>query len=278
MKESESTKLENVDCEYPIEGLQKMFIDQVQKRRVKAGQCPVRRPVFLKTHGSIKSEITFDENIPEVLRQGIFSHVGKTFETYLHYTSDTQIASPDLKSTIGLGIKIFGMPGEKVVSDNGSNTADLIFQNVQNFFVDNAKDMCSFTKASLEGKGEKWIKENSPRTGEILEEMKKKETSVLEANLWSVVPFKLGDNYCKYTLRQGKVTSGEKPDFKNPNYLKDDLIYRMKKGASSLDLYIQIRPNDDLNDFPLDQAMTIWDEKIAKPVKVATILDRKSVV
>ncbi|MGB1242383.1 MAG: LodA/GoxA family CTQ-dependent oxidase [Chitinophagales bacterium] len=272
MIQLKNTKLENVDCEDPIEGLRKMFIDRVQKGRVKAGQCPVRRPVFLKTHGSIKCEITFDENIPDVLQQGIFSHVGKSFQTYLHYTSDTRVSSPDLKTTIGLGIKIFGMPGEKVVSDDGADTADIILQNSPNFFVDNAKDMCSFTSASLQGKGDKWIRENSPRTGEILEEMQKKEASVLEAKLWSVVPFKLGENHCKYILLPGKTTPGKDPNFDDPNYLKEDLIYRVGTGASTLDLYIQMRPSEASEDFPLDKAMTIWDEEEAKPIKVATIL------
>lgn len=265
------TKLKNYDCEDPIEGLRQMFIDRVQKGRVRAGQCPVRRPVFLKTHGSVKGAISFEKDIPEVLRQGIFSYPGKSFQTYLHYTSDTRVNKPDLKTTIGLGIKIFGMPGEKVVSDNDANTADLIFQNSPNFFVNNAKDMCSFTNASLQGKGDQWIKENSPRTAEILAEMSKKEISVLETKLWSVIPFKLGENHCKYILLPGKTTPGKEPNFDDPDYLKEDLIYRLEQGQATLDLYIQMRPSDAPDYFPLDKAMTIWDEKVAKPIKVATI-------
>ena len=83
-----------------------------------------------------KDNIQFEKDIPEELRHGIFSHVGKTFETYLRYSSDTSPTSFDLKSTIGLGLKIFNMPGEKVISDDGANVADLILQNSSNFFVD----------------------------------------------------------------------------------------------------------------------------------------------
>ncbi|MFK7948451.1 MAG: LodA/GoxA family CTQ-dependent oxidase [Saprospiraceae bacterium] len=260
-------------CDNPTDCLRKMFVDAVQKRRAGVGQCPVERPVFRKTHGIAKGTIQFEKDIPEELRHGIFSHVGKTFETYLRYSSDTSPTSFDLKSTIGLGLKIFNMPGEKVVSDDGANVADLILQNSSNFFVDDARNMCSFTKASLNGKYDDWVKIN-PETGEILEAMKKKEVSILTTKLWSVLPFKIGSNYCKYIIEQSSSTPEKQPNFKDPDYLRKGFTNHLKSKEATLDLYIQPRPLSgsclDV-DFPLDKAMTVWDEEKAKPVKVATI-------
>mgnify|MGYP000943498110 FL=1 len=141
-------------CEDPIACLRHMFVDMVQKKRVEQGQCPVRRPVFLRTHGILKGNITILEDIPESYRQGIFSHAGK-HPVYVRYSSDLSDGRPDWESTIGIGIKIFNIPGKKVVSDDGAETADLLLQNVPFFFVDNARDMCGFTKASLEGWGDR---------------------------------------------------------------------------------------------------------------------------
>ncbi len=266
------------DCDDPIEGLRYMFCDMVQKGRVAKGQCPARRPVFLRTHGAIKGSINIFDDIPPELKQGIFANSGE-HPVYVRYSSDLPDGRPDWKSTIGIGIKIFNIPDEKVLTDDGANTADLLLQNVPFFFVDNASDMCNFTKASLEGHGDEWIKEHSPKTKDLLDAMAKPILSVLETNLWSVVPFKLGaNNYCKYILKPGLSVSPGKPDTTDPNFLAKDLQERMKASDISLDIYIQKRPDaseqgaDYVEEhFPLDRATIVWDENEAKPIKVATI-------
>lgn len=265
-------------CDDPIKCLEHMFVDMVQKKRVALGQCPVRRPVFLRTHGIMKGEIEINDKISAALKQGMFAQPGK-HAVYIRYSSDLADGRPDWKSTIGLGIKIFDIKGDKVVSDDGANVADIILQNVPFFFVDNAADFCNFTKASLEGWGDQWVQENSPQTNILLDEMEKPIRSVFGTSVWSVVPFQLGkDNYCKYIVRPGTSTFSEEVDTNDPNFLGKDLAARMKAGQATLNLYIQKRPTTkDFEQayldkhFPLDKAMTVWDEDIAKPELVATI-------
>jgi hypothetical protein len=265
-------------CEDPIEGLRYMFCNLVQEKRVKQGQCPVRRPVFLRTHGIMKGNFVIHENLPKEFRHGMFKKSG-AFPVYVRYSSDLSDGRPDWMSTIGIGIKIFGIPGEKVVSDDGAETADLLLQNVPFFFVDNASDMCNFTKASLEGWGDDWVQKNAPQTNELLDKMAKPIRSVLETELWSVVPFMLGpNNHCKYILRPGTSTFPGDPDINDPDFMAKDLEGRIALGPVTLDIYIQKRPDISQYDkayieehFPLDRATVTWDEKIAVPVKVATI-------
>ena len=280
-----SLRAENVkftttcSCADPIECLRHMFVTMTQKRRVEeGGQCPARRPVFLRTHGIMKGTIAFLDSIPEAYRHGLFDNAGTTLPVYARYSSDLSDGRPDWMSTIGIGIKIFGVQGEKVVSDDGSHTADLLMQNVPFFFVDTAKDICEFTKASFEGWGDEWVQKNSPKTNELLDQMAKPIRSVFETQLWSVVPFKLGDGYCKYMLRPGTSTFGGEPDIDDPNFLGKDLAARMQAGPATLDVYIQRRP--DVGEysqtyidehFPLDRGTVTWDERAAVPVKVATI-------
>lgn len=279
LRHDEKAFNEVCSCDNPIDCLRHMFVDMVQKKRVEeGGQCPVRRPVFLRTHGIMKGTINIDENIPKDLKKGMFEKGGK-HPVYVRYSSDLADGRPDWMSTIGIGIKIFDMPGKKIVSDDGTNTADLLLQNVPFFFVDDAKGMCGFTKASLEGWGDEWIQDNSPETGILLDEMAKPIRSVFETSLWSVVPFKLGKNdYCKYILRPGTSTFPGEPDINDPDFLGKDLKGRMAKGQATLDIYIQKRPGTDEyseayieEHFPLDRATVVWDEKMAVPVKVATI-------
>jgi hypothetical protein len=265
-------------CDDPIECLRHMFCDMVQKNRVQAGQCPVRRPVFLRTHGIMRGEFTILDSVPQELRQGLFATPG-THPVYVRYSSDLSDGRPDWMSTIGLGIKVFDVPGEKYVSDDGAGTADILLQNVPFFFVDTARDMCEFTKASFEGWDADWIQQHAPQTTQLLNDMAKPIRSVLETQLWSVVPFKLGEGqYCKYMLRPGSSTFAEQVDTDDPNFLGKDLAGRMALGPATLDLYIQKRPDDPSlgeayveEHFPLDRATVTWDEKLAVPVKVATL-------
>lgn len=265
-------------CHDPIECLAHMFVDMTAKRRVAEGQCPARRPVFLRTHGIMHGTLTFDANIPGEMQHGLFANPGSTHPVYVRYSSDLSDGRPDWESTIGIGIKIFEVPGQKVVSDDGSGTADLLMQNVPFFFVDNAQQMCEFTKASFEGWGDEWAQRHAPQTNELLDRMAKPIRSVLATNLWSVVPFRLGDNYCKYMLVPGVSTFAGDPDTDDPDFLGKDLTARMAKGPATLDIYIQQRPSAQeygqayLDEhFPLDRATVIWDERVAVPVHVATI-------
>ena len=277
---AENVKLTTTcSCADPIACLRHMFVDMTQKRRVEVGgQCPARRPVFLRTHGIIKGTITFLSNIPDEYRRGLFDNAGQTLQVIVRYSSDLSDGRPDWLSTIGIGIKIFGVQGEKVVGDDGANTSDLLLQNVPFFFVDDARDMCGFTKASFEGWGDEWVQKNSPKTNELLDRMSKPIRSVFETPLWSVVPFKLGESYCKYVLHPGTSTFAAEPDINDPNFLGKDLAGRMSAGLATLDLYIQRRPDPGAHSqtyidehFPLDRATVTWDEKAAVPLKVATI-------
>lgn len=273
-------------CTDPIACLRHMFVDMTQKRRVEVGgQCPARRPVFLRTHGILEGSITFASSLPEAYRHGLFDNAGKTLPVYVRYSSDLADGRPDWLSTIGVGIKIFGIPGDKVVSDDGAGTADLLLQNVPFFFVDDAKAMCGFTKASFEGWGDEWVQRNSPATNDLLDEMAKPIRSVFDAQLWSVVPFKLGASHCKYVLRPGTSTFASEPNINDPNFLGEDLAARMKAGPATLSILVQRRPSLEQyseayldEHFPLDRATVVWDENAAPLEEVATITLPRQVI
>ena len=70
-----------------------------------------------------------------------------SFPAWVRFSSDTLPTDPDSKTTLGIGIKLFGVPGEKLLGDG--DTHDFILQNFDIFFVDTAKDMCEFTRAGV---------------------------------------------------------------------------------------------------------------------------------
>lgn len=311
---------EECTCADPVKCLSEMFVDRVQKLR--AHKCPVKRPVFLRTHGIIRGTLTFEDlDKYPAFKHGMFdpefrrehSGVGatpkkgtkketttkpattspKNYKVYVRYSSDLSDGRPDLKSTIGIGIKIFGIYGQKCIEDDGAGTVDLLLQNAPNFFVDNAREMCAFTKAGFDGWRSTWIDKNSRQTATILDSMAKTVPSVLATDLWSGVPFRIGlkpgatpksDNendyqHCKYVIRPSKSTFVGEPDFNDPDYLGKELTARMKAGPAELDLFIQVRPNAKTDAdqafveeaYPLDRATVTWSEEYAPLIKVATI-------
>jgi hypothetical protein len=184
------------DCEHdPIGSLKRMFVDIVQSRRIKLGPDPAQRPVFLKPHGVAHGRFEVRRDLPESLKIGVFAM--SKFPAWVRFSSDTLPTMPDLKTTLGIGIKLFGIPGEKLLGDG--DTHDFI-QNFDVFFVDTARDMCEFTKAGVvEGSYKPYLKSHAV-TSEILKEMKKPEASVLSTTYWSVLPYAFGDQQISLLL------------------------------------------------------------------------------
>lgn len=261
------------NCDDDPDGkLKQMFVDIVQTRRIQQGQMPARRPVFLKTHGIASARFEIRRDLPRALRVGVFKL--KNLPAWVRFSSDTIPTNPDLKTTCGVGIKLFDVAGKKLLGDG--NTQDFILQNHDVFFVDTAEDMCEFTKAGVvNGDYDPYI-DTHPVTKRVLADMEKVELSVLTATYWSVLPYAFGkDRYCKYKLEPEQPADGEPPvDVKN--YLADDLALRLRTGEARFRFLVQLQK--DPKTMPLDAATVRWSESESEPIHVATlILPRQNV-
>ena len=137
-----------IDCDAdPITGLTHMFVELVQQSRIDMGQLPALRPVFLKAHGSARARLNPTPEAIEILPAALFP--ASELQAWVRFSSDTVPAEHGYKKTLGLGLKLFDVPGRKLFGDAGDVTLDLIFQNHHVFFLDTASDMCAFTKAAV---------------------------------------------------------------------------------------------------------------------------------
>lgn len=262
------------DCDSdPINCLKVMFVDMVQMGRIEQGQCPARRPVFLRLHGVAHGRLEVVSELPAHLQVGLFSEPGKCYPVWVRYASDIADGYLDYKTTVGIGIKVFDVEGEKILHpDEYAPTMDLLLQNIDVFFVDNAKDMCEFTKASFTSGDAytQWLEQHCT-TARILEEMAKEVPSVLETDLWSAMPFHFGEsNFCKYKLVPEIIPPGPDPDYQYLNYLHTDLVQRLQKGEARLKFCVQLQTNEE--EMPTDRATVPWDEAKSPPIHVATLI------
>lgn len=246
------------DCaEHATERLEEMFVDLIQRRRIARGQRPALRTVFLKPHGVAHGRFRPLPNLPEDLRIGTFAH--GELACWVRFSSDTQPTSPDLHSTLGVGIKLFGVPGPKLLGEG--DTADFILQNHDVFFVDDAAEFCEFTTAGVVDGDYPAYLERHPKTALILDEMEKAEASCLTAEYWAILPFAFGTDrdgeprYVKYRLRPVGQEVGE--PFDDPNYLAIDLASRLRRGDATFRFEVQFRTDPDT--MPLDEATVRWD-------------------
>ncbi len=247
------------------ERLTEMFVGG-QEKRIQLGQCPAERAVFRKLHGVASGRLVMEKNIPAKLKVGVFAH--DSLDAWVRFSSDTTPTSPDLGSTVGIGIKLFGVPGPKALGDEG-DTADFIMQNFPIFFVDNAKEMVEFTYAGTVLKDYPGYLKKHPKTHDILNRMGDKvEGSVLTTQYWAILPFHSGSKrYVKFRL--DPETPPENVPNNETDYLGVDLCRRLAQREYKFRFMVQLRT--DAQSMPLDEATVEWPESESPFVHVATL-------
>jgi len=247
------------ECESdPGARLEQMFVDMVQKKRIALGQDPAMRPVFRKPHGVAAARLVIRPDLPANLRVGVFA--GTEYPVWLRSSSDAAPTDPDLTTTVGIALKLFGIPGPKLLGEG--DTVDFIFQNFDVFFVDTAKDMCEFTYAGVvQGDYQPYL-DTHPKTARILDEMARVEGSVLTTTYWSVLPFRFGDGrYVKYKL--APETPPENVPDDATNYLAVDMATRLRAREYRFRFLAQFQT--DPRTMPLDEATVRWSEAASPP-------------
>jgi hypothetical protein len=245
--------------------LVEMFVEIAQARRTRNNPPPAQRAVFRKLHGVANGWLERHPSLPEAWRVGIFAH--ERLDAWIRFSSDAAPTDPDLGTTLGVGIKLFGVVGEKALGGVG-DTADLIMQNASRFFVDDAKEMVEFTYAGVVQQDYTTYLAHHPKTNDILNAMTAPRGSVLTSTYWALLPFHLGDHIVKYRLEPHAISEDVPDDA--PDYLAIDMTNRLEQGEYRFTLSVQVRTNDAT--MPLDQATVEWPEAESPFVPVATLV------
>ena len=247
----------------PIEQTRYLFVDEFQLVRIQRGEKPAERAVFRKQHGVAKSKLSVLPSCPAELRAGLWA--GGPYTCWMRWSSDTPPSTPDHdNSTLGLAVKLFGVAGRTLATDDPLATnADLLFQNSDIFFVDNVHEMCAI---SQDGDA---YEATHKRSAMILQEMAKAEASVLTATFSSTLPYALGDPIVKYRLVNAPPTDPNGSPGATPNYLAEDLKRRLQGGPAAYLLEAQRFVDQSVT--PIDHATVRWDETIAPFVTIARI-------
>ncbi|MFZ0272634.1 MAG: LodA/GoxA family CTQ-dependent oxidase [Acidobacteriaceae bacterium] len=200
---------------------------------------------------------------------GIFA--GSEYAAWVRFSSDTVPTLGDYLSTLGVGLKLFGVSGSKAVGALSDTTFDFILQNFDVFFVDTAEDMCAFTRAGVvDGDYGPYLKAH-PETAKLLDQMARPVASALATPYWSGLPFAFGPNrYVKYKLEPTITVPPPASAPSDPTYLAADLEQRLQTAEATFRFLVQFRT--DPEKMPLDQATVRWDESESPFIHIADLI------
>lgn len=248
-----------------IDRLTTLFVRKGQAERIALGQQPAERAVFRKLHGAARARFEPLDSAPESWRVGIFAN--GPLDAWIRFSSDSPPTGADLGTTLGVGIKLFGLSAVDPFG-SPSKTADLIMQNYPVFFVDDLKEMVDFTYAGVVQKDYPGYLESHPETRRILDAMMADTAgSVLTTTYWGVLPFRLGSEIVKYRLSPDTLPMNVPDDA--ADYLAVDLAGRLSTAEYSFVLSVQLRTDPDA--MPLDKATVPWSEDSSPYVPVARL-------
>jgi hypothetical protein len=248
----------------PIEDIRASFIDKFQKKRIEDGEKPAERAVFRKQHGVAQGKLTVVEICPEKFRVGLWA--GGPYDVWMRWSADAPPDAPDQNNnTLGFALKLFGVSGPTLATDNPlASTADLIFQNSDIFFVDNAQEMAAISS----GDESEAFTAVHKRSLLIIKGMAKEEKSLVAARYSSTLPYALGEAIVKYRLVAAQPVPTDAPG-PSPNYLGEDLKKRLNAGAIGFLMEAQAFVDDSVT--PIDRATERWDDTISPFVTIARL-------
>jgi len=221
-----------------------------------------------KTVACVNAEFTVHDDIPEELKQGIFSQP-ISYPAKLRFANATN-RDDSKKDVRGLSIRLSNVEGEVLWGEPGFQ--DFLLNSYPALFVATPEDFLAFARARQEDKKLLFfVNPLDPHLKSLWIAFKslKKHLSPLDIRYWSTVPFRLGNQVVKYSVipcsdyhTTQTVEAGE-------NQLRAALKAHLQQGPACFHFAVQKQTDPD--SMPIDDALVIWDEEASPFITIATI-------
>ena len=258
---------------------------------------PYRRDVHAKTYGCVKATFHVLENLDPKYQQGIFASPGQ-YDAWIRYSSGSTLVQKDgVDDARGMAIKLMGVPGRKLMEDDGvphAETQDFVMMNATQFFILNLPEYLVFTQYLGEGSNygyflggftpdlpeKNWRKlfnfsNYHPREMMLaMKTLKPPPDSLLNTQFYSVSAYKLGaENVVKYSARPCSEAKAADVNRSQPNFLRDEMTEHLKDRDACFDFMVQVQvPGKNM---PVEDTTVEWSESDSAFVPVARIEIKK---
>jgi hypothetical protein len=266
--------------EKPIPGeaecLDSIIIDMGTYMRMHWPPGNYQRVGQTKTHGIVRAEFIVRDDIPDDFKKGIFAepHAYKAYVRFSGPGPDWP-ADVDDVGTLSCAVKLMGIPGPKIFDDERF-TQDFLTVSTPTFVTPDV--ICNAQlQRELRDSTEFFYFCNLTRP-HLLDALmqglwNKTQSSPLEAQYWSCVPYLLGEGQAmQYSLRSTLTTRSRIPrlPLRPPdNYLREAMAATLSRQAVDLDFLIHVQ--NDAHRMPIEDAAVRWPVRLSPYVNVATI-------
>jgi hypothetical protein len=244
---------------------------------------PARRDAHAFDTACVQAIFRVDPNLHSDLRQGVFVP-GREYAAWIRFSNGNCIeTSPRAPDARGMAIKLMGVSGDKLMSDE-KETQDFILISHPRFFVDDLKPYKATLNRFLRGTfWDQWVvaplKLGSLRSIAIAFRVNALfVTNPLFIRYWSMTPYRLGlDPARKLAVKYAVKPQGEKPPFFRRLAAffgrgfaqKKEIGARLAGAEMRFDFYIQ-RYIDART--PIEDSTVEWLERVSKLERVAEIV------
>jgi len=229
-----------------------------------------------KTHGIVRGEFIVRDDIPEHMRRGVFAEP-RTYRAWVRFSGPGPDLPRDIDDVgfVSCAFKLLGVPGPKLLEDE-KFTQDFLSICTPTFVTPNTRANAKLQHWIL--KGTPLFYFTDPRDSHLLDGFMQSlwnetQTSPLEANYWSCVPYLLGEGQAMmYSVRTRFKTRSRIPGlpFHAPdNYLRDAMVATLAQQDVEMDFLVQVQT--DPHRMPIENAAVRWPERLSPFVPVATL-------
>jgi len=250
------------------------------------------RSVHAKSHGLIQGELQVFDDLPAVMKQGLFAHGGRYPVIMRFSTIPGDILDDNVSTPRGVAMKIIGVDGPRLPGSDGDVTQDFVLVNAPAFNSPNAKTFAANLKllaaTTDKAEGAKKVLSAAMRGVEAALESVgvqsplvvtlggQAETHILGDTFYSQVPILYGDYIVKVSLApispELKALTKAHVDLKGkPDGLRESMNAFFATTGGQWELRVQFAINH--HDTPIENAAHIWPEDKSHylPVGIVTV-------
>ena len=272
--------------------------NKVRESPVVEGSGRAVRGAHAKTYGVVKAEVQILRNVPLAYAQGMYRTPAR-HDALIRFSSASNHLGADatLGGVLGCAMKIFDVPGTKLVDDEPqSSTFDLVLKNNPVFIANTAKHYLMIqevgnnsSKYLARGKagfhelltdfvtGKGTFDRRDWAWDELLAYLKVAQTPVrnpLLTTFWSMAAVRHGDYVGKIRLapvaeNTTRVIHRELDLRGRPDVFHPTLVDELQASAFDFDLQVQLCT--DLEAMPVNDTTVEWSEKLSPFVTVARV-------
>lgn len=233
----------------------------------------IPRQIHTKMHGCVQATFTVEEDLPLILRAGIFQE-SKSYPAWIRFSNSNSTPQRDSKKDMrGFAIKLLDVPGEKLLNDQKTaGTQDFLLMSTETFFAKNLRQFRKLMRAVATGNkaGIAGFFLNPEHWG-LLGRLIKSNTRcehVFDIPYWSTQPYQFGDqsNAVKYHVRPVADNRLQFGDMKAENYLRDNMVRTLAAGSVAFEFCVQFQTN--AVKMPIEDPTVAWTSPMLRVARI----------